>query len=87
MEVKNKIDLGGGFFGYEIISPKGITVIAEEKSGAIVGNSLEQVKKDISLGVVGEMDNQVSKTMEESKSVKIIQSNIFWNRYEKNFSK
>jgi hypothetical protein len=83
--VSHKLDLGKGFYGYEIKSPMGVTVIIEEKSGAIVGNNLDTVKKDIALSNIDTMQNQVNNAREKLKAVEIIDETKFWSIYEKLF--
>lgn len=79
----NEVELGNGFLGYEVLTPKGNKIIVEKESGAIVGNSLEQVKKDITTSKIDVMNKQVKQACEESENVKIISENKFWNTYEK----
>ena len=80
---KEKKDLGKGFYGYQLFSPKGKEVIVEQKSGAIVGNSLEEVRKDILSSTIEIMQKQVEDACKQLCLVKIISENKFWDIYEK----
>ncbi len=46
-EVTGPHDLGKGFEGYLAFGPDGMTKVAEAESGAIVGDTLDQVRADI----------------------------------------
>lgn len=47
LEVGPKIHLGKSFYGHLIEGPNGLTKVAEAESGAIIGDTIEMVKKDI----------------------------------------
>lgn len=82
-EVENEVDLGGGYKGYEILTPKGKTIIVEKSSGAIVGSSLTDVRNDIETADPKIMAKQVEQACKELKNVKIISEEKFWQTYEK----
>jgi hypothetical protein len=83
LEKTERIDLGAGFFGYKYVSPKGKTIIVEEKSGAIIGNSVEEVKNDIANSVIKVMTKQVEDACQTVKTVKVISQEKFWEVYDK----
>ena len=80
-ESNERIELGKGFYGYVLKSPNGKTIVVEEKSGAIVGDSLERVKADIENGDIEIMKQQVKQACDVN--VKIIDEEDFWKIYDK----
>lgn len=78
-------DLGEGYFGYELITPKGQTIVVESASGAIIGDSIESVQSDIVGAVLAGqqhlMKQQVINAMAED--VKIISEEEFWKKYNR----
>lgn len=78
-------DLGEGYFGYELTAPSGKTIVVENTSGAIVGNSIEEVQADIVGAVLAGqqnmMKNQVMNAAREH--VRIISKEEFWAKYDK----
>lgn len=77
---KKKVDLGKGYFGYGLKSPKGTTIIVESRSGAIIGNSIKMVKNDIQKGDFEVMKNQIDRA--SKVPVTIIPEHDFWIKYE-----
>jgi hypothetical protein len=73
--------LGGGYYGYAVSTPKGGTVICEETSGAIIGNSLEAVRNDIKVGNLDVMKQQVTHACNELKKATIVPRDNFWDIY------
>jgi len=47
IDVAGEYDLGLGYSGWLIISPNGKTFVAESETGAIVGNTITEVRQDI----------------------------------------
>lgn len=81
-EVGEPIKTPKGFKLYEIMSPnRKITVIAEATTGAIVGNSVEQVKEDIRIGDRKIMRNQIKEAEKKLKTVRVVSEQEFWSRY------
>lgn len=76
-------DLGKGFFGYVITTPSGKTRVIEERSGGIIGDSLERVRKDISEGDVPTMERQVTESRRLMENARTISPGEFWRAYDK----
>ncbi len=72
------IDLGKGFKGYSVVTPAGGVVIAEAKSGAIVGQSLEQVLRDIERADPIYMKKQVKEATAQFLKSNHLPSEQFW---------
>lgn len=70
--------LARGFRGYIVKSPKGKTFIVEAESGGIVGDDLEEVRKDIKRGDLKEMREQVKKAKAQLKSAVLVGEEKFW---------
>lgn len=76
-----KFDLGKGFFGYLVQNPVSKrTHVAEATTGAFVGDTLEKVRKDIATGDLEVMKNQVIKSAERAKSIRLMEPAEFWRR-------
>lgn len=82
-EVDKPVDIGKGFKAYVVKSPnKKVTLIAEATTGAIVGNSLRTVRKDVGEGDVEMMKAQVKGAAEMVKKVVLHDAAYFWNHYK-----
>jgi len=81
VDVGARRSLGGGYYGYAVSTPKGGTVICEETSGAIIGNSLEAVRSDIKTGDPDVMKQQVTHACNELKKATIVPRDNFWDIY------
>lgn len=77
------VDLGKKFKGYIAVTPKGKTMIAEATTGAIVGTSLEEVKKDIQEGDLKTMKQQVKDAAEMKKRMEILSFDEFMKYYDR----
>jgi hypothetical protein len=75
-----RVELGKGYYGYTLQSPNGKSIVVEEHSGAIIGNSLEDVRNDIDQGDSEVMKKQVEKACKEV--VIIISESEFWSLYK-----
>lgn len=60
VEVTEPIDVGCGMSVYAVVAPDGRMAIAEATSGAIVGQSLAQVRQDVAAGDPEVMAEQVA---------------------------
>lgn len=79
LEAESLNELGKGYKGYLIKSPDNEKVfIAEHQSGAIVGNSIESVKKDIEDADDEVMKNQIKEAKEEWKNAKVVSEEKWW---------
>jgi len=78
-----KYDLGKGFFGYLIQNPiTKNTHVAEAKSGAFVGSTLEGVRRDIETAEcdLAGMKKQVADSVVRAKKVRRMDPEEFWGR-------
>jgi hypothetical protein len=64
VEAIEEKSIGKGYKGFSFKTPKGIK-IAESITGAIVGDSFEQVRKDIAEGDDGVIKKQISEAKKE----------------------
>lgn len=79
VEVGEKIELGAGYYGYVVASPlTGKTFVAESETGALVGPSIEEVRKDIETGDTGVMADQIADAREQMKHVSVLPADEFW---------
>lgn len=84
VDVNEQVDIGKGFKAYVVQSPnKKVTVIVEARSGAIIGNTLARVKKDIAEGDLEVMKKQVSDAVAMVKGVRRMEHDYFWTHYQK----
>jgi len=77
-------DIGGGYQGYLVKTPKGNTRVAEAETGAIIGDSIKQVKADISKGAPEVMAQQIEKSKEDAARAELIDADDFWSRMKEN---
>jgi hypothetical protein len=71
-------DLGRGYSGYLATAPNGRTFVAEATTGALVGPTIEAVRKDIETGDPKLMVAQVAKATETVKKVEETTPKEFW---------
>lgn len=81
-ELGEELDLGKGYKGCQLVSPKGKTIIVEKQSGAIVGSSLEEVRKDIECAETHVMEEQVKFACSELEKINVILEEEFWKVYD-----
>lgn len=81
VETGEPIHLDHGITVYLVPSPKGEIYIAESTTGAFVGTSLEEVKKDIATADPQEMQQQLAKAKERVKKATILDKEKFWARF------
>jgi hypothetical protein len=80
VEVTGPYPLGKGFSAYIAKSPvDGSTHIVEAKSGAFIGTTLAQVRKDVKSGTVKEMGKQVAAAILDSNHTERITAEDFWS--------
>lgn len=81
-ELDNLQELARGFKGYLVTTPKGKTIVVEEKSGAIIGDTIANVRKDImTCDDILLMEKQVEKACREQEKVLVISEEEFWEAY------
>jgi hypothetical protein len=76
-------DLGKGYKGYVATAPSGDTVVAEATTGAIVGSSLRQVRKDIETGDPAVMRQQVKQAAIDMMNAEVTDVKNFWEKTKK----
>lgn len=83
--IKEKIDLGQGYYGYKLTSQKGTDIIVESESGAIVGNSVDEVAADICGAVLAGQENVMKQQVAEAMkaNIHVISEEKFWATYDK----
>jgi len=76
--VAGPFDLGSGYQGYLAVSPSGKTFVAESITGAIVGPTIDEVRKDIEEADKTVMEEQIAFAKKRvSKAVEVTQDR-FW---------
>lgn len=63
--------------------PTGITLVVEFTTGAVVGETLEEVIKDLDEGDPDIMEKQVAKAREDRKQITMLEPEDFWLRIAK----
>lgn len=77
-------DLGGGYTGWVATAPNGVTRVVEDKSGAIVGDSLSAVRQDIKDGDPKVMNQQLEEAIAQAKEAEVKSAEHFWMVYLEN---
>ena len=72
-------NLGKGYAGYLATSPNGKTFVAESLTGAIVGETLENVRADIAAAKPSVMRKQVLDAAKEAKTAEVKDAAFFWS--------
>ena len=78
VEATDPVSLGKGHQGFIVVSPKGNTYIIEKESGGIIGDNLEEVKRDIKLGDKDVMNRQVQKAKTRGLTAENMSADEFW---------
>lgn len=75
-------DLGKGFYGVLITGPEGATAVCEATTGAVVGETLEAVRKDIAdCADLALMQKQVADAADKAKRDRVqVTPEEFWER-------
>lgn len=60
--------------------PDGMTLVVEFTTGAVVGETLEEVTKDLNEGDPALMDRQVAKARDDRKQATVMEADEFWKR-------
>ena len=81
VEVDGPHDLGGGYQGYIATAPDGRTFVAEATSGAIVGPTLDEVRRDISQADPAVMAKQVAQGLSDRATAPILAPDEFWKSF------
>ena len=81
VQARGPFPIGHGFRAYLVTSPAGVTHVAEAKSGAFVGSTLEQVRRDVSSGSYLVMIKQVAGAVAQSKTARELSPEEFWGTF------
>ena len=79
LNCKGPFDLGKGYKGWVAIAPNGKKFVAEHETGAIIGNSLKQVKDDIAAGDEEVIREQMVEALKNLQRVQIVSTDQFWS--------
>lgn len=70
-----------GFYAAAIIDTRGRSHVVEKESGALIGNTIEEVNADIdACDDISIMQQQVEKAKEQCKEAQVLPQDEFWNR-------
>jgi hypothetical protein len=87
VEHHGEYNLGKGYKGHLIYAPSGRTYVAESRSGAFVGPSIQDVRQDIAdCEDISLMEKQVTDAIEKSKQARRIKAKEFWRLLKQNES-
>ena len=78
VEASAPVDLGEGYQGYIIDTPKGKTLVAESTSGAVVGDTLEMVRADIAAGDPEVMRKQIEDAKRTRDDAEEVSPDVFF---------
>ncbi len=81
VNVGDPLDAGKGIMVHCVHSPAGRLFVCEATTGAIVGGSLEDVKKDILEGDVEVMKQQIEDAKERVKKAVHVTADEFWGSF------
>lgn len=76
--VDGPFDLGVGYQGFLAVSPNGKTFVAESITGAIVGSTVDGVRKDIKVGDKAVMERQIAQAKELVLRADTVSQDEFW---------
>ena len=71
-------DLGQGYEGYIITTPTGNTRVAEAITGALVGDTLDDVRRDVANANPETMRDQVAAAAQHFRNAKTLTPAEFW---------
>ncbi len=77
--VTGPFDLGKGHQGFLAVSPNRKTFVAESITGAIVGSTVEAVRKDIKIADEAVMEEQVTSARRRVLRANTVSRDEFWN--------
>jgi len=78
LECVGPYDLGKGFTGWLTTAPNGRTFVSENRSHGTVGETIEQVRKDVAEGDAEVMRVQIIEHSQEGKDIKPSTPEQFW---------
>lgn len=80
--VVGPFDLEKGYQGYLAVSPAGNTFVVESLTGGIVGDSIEEVRADISDADEEFMRQQIVTANELSKRAYMVTPEVLWKKLD-----
>ena len=80
VEILGEYDLGKDYIGWLFATPSGKTFVAESITGAIVGNTLEDVRKDIEEADLKIMEKQIEDAKVMLEKAYMGTKEEFWKR-------
>ena len=72
--------IGRGYRAYVVTAPNGETFVAEAETGAFVGPSLKQVRREVRAGDPAEMDRKIAKSRTDAANARAISADEFWRK-------
>jgi hypothetical protein len=72
------LDLGKNYFGVSVIAPTGKVFIVEVITGAIIGSSLAEVRKDVEDGDEAIMRKQIVWATQMANKAEMVEPERFW---------
>ncbi len=75
--------IGNGFKAFVVCDSEGRPVVAEAKSGGLIGDSIATVRKDVAIGSVKDMDTQVACAVERARNAREVDAEEFWKMRNK----
>ena len=82
VEIIEEKPIGKGFKAFSFKTPKGTTIIAESITGAIVGQSFKEVKKDVAEATKKVMNEQIEEGKEKLKYGTHMSNDEFFSLYK-----
>lgn len=83
VEVGDPVEIGRGMFAYVVASPiNGCIYVAESTTGAFVGSSIEEVRKDVESADVHVIKKQLKEASERVKQARHLSTEHFWSKFK-----
>jgi hypothetical protein len=76
--VDGPFDLGKGYEGFLAVSPSGRTFVAESITGAIVGSTVAEVRKDVTTADEAIMKEQIAEAQKRVRRAERVSPADFW---------
>jgi hypothetical protein len=78
MSAEGPMDLGKGVKAYLVKAANGKQYVVDAASHGIVGDSLEQVRKDVAKADIKVIRRQIKEAKERGKTAKFVTAEKFW---------
>jgi len=76
-------DIGAGYQAYMVASPSGRTFVVEGITGAIIGSTIERVRKDVATADRDVMAAQIANAEKWAKRANVVKPAEFWKHVNK----